>query len=80
MKDASAFDRALIGPGPPGVTGDFEDNLETIKTAIVDAIKQGQSEIKHDLNVTLEMDKKVLAEILMSATTSDQRTFMTYTQ
>lgn len=79
-EDATAFDRAITGPLPPGPTGDFEENIETLKTAIIDAIKQGQAEIKHDLNVTLEMDKKVLAEILMSATTSDQRTFMTYTQ
>ena len=44
------------------------------------SIKQGHAEVKHDLNVTLEMDKKVLAEILMTARTSDQRQFMTYTQ
>ena len=59
---------------------DTEFDLEGLKTAIIDAIKQGQAEIKHDLNVTLEMDKKRLAEVLMTAVTSDKRQFMTYTQ
>ena len=59
---------------------DTEFDLEGLKTAIIDAIKQGQAEVKHDLNVTLEMDKKRLAEVLMTAVTSDKRQFMTYTQ
>ena len=50
-----------------------------MKTAIIDAIKQGQAEIKHDLNVTLEIDKKKLAEVLMTAVTSNNSQFMTYT-
>jgi hypothetical protein len=55
-------------------------SLESLKTAIIDAIKQGQAEIKHDLNVTLEIDKKKLAEVLLTAVTSDKRQFMSYTQ
>jgi hypothetical protein len=54
-------------------------SLESLKTAIIDAIKQGQAEIKHDLNVTLEIDKKKLAEVLMTAVTSNNSQFMTYT-
>ena len=55
-------------------------SLASLKTAIIDAIKQGQAEIKHDLNVTLEIDKKKLAEVLLTAVTSDKRQFMSYTQ
>ena len=76
----SKYDVAVIGSGPGGYVAAIRCAQLGLKTAIIDAIKQGQAEVKHDLNVTLEMDKKRLAEVLMTAVTSDKRQFMTYTQ
>ena len=51
--------------------------IEEIKVAIVDAIQNGMENIDQTTNVTLEIDKKMLAEVLLqpSTRTSDNRSF-----
>ena len=77
--ESATMNIAAINNSQKSNLSENDINLESLKTAIIDAIKQGQAEIKHDLNVTLEIDKKKLAEVLMTAVTSNNSQFMTYT-
>ena len=77
--ESATMNIAAINNSQKSNLSENDISLESLKTAIIDAIKQGQAEIKHDLNVTLEIDKKKLAEVLMTAVTSDNSQFMTYT-
>jgi hypothetical protein len=52
--------------------------MESLTTAIVQAIQQGQQDLSQNINVTLEMDKRKMAEVLMSARTADGRQLVTF--
>jgi spore maturation protein CgeB len=51
--------------------------IEEIKVAIISAIQTGMENIDQTTNVTLQIDKKKLAEVLLepSTRTSDNRSF-----
>ena len=50
-------------------------DLESLKTAIVSAISTGLENADQTSNITLEIDKKKLAEVMMTAKTSDRKSF-----